>query len=101
MTDILERLKSWHVQLVIDAPHRKGEFPEVEIELVQGTINEIESLRSTIRVLRSSQSLVVDRPIRLTVPVSRIAYGSANGAAHRLAPTFGEGRDRLHTRGPQ
>jgi hypothetical protein len=46
MTDILEDLKSWHVQLVADASHRKGELPEEEIDLVLRAINEIERLRS-------------------------------------------------------
>jgi hypothetical protein len=46
MTDILEDLKSWHVQLVADAPHRKGELPEKEIDLVLRAIGEIKRLRS-------------------------------------------------------
>jgi hypothetical protein len=54
MTDILERLKSWRVQLVADAPHRKGELPQIEIDLVRRAIDEIESLRSTVKALRAS-----------------------------------------------
>jgi hypothetical protein len=54
MTDIVADLKSWLAQLVADAPHRKGELPEIEIDLAKRAINEIESLRSTTKALRSS-----------------------------------------------
>jgi hypothetical protein len=46
MTDILEDLKCWHVQLVADAPHRNSELPEEKIELVLRAIGEIERLLS-------------------------------------------------------
>ena len=46
MEDILKDLKSWLAQLVEDAPHRKGEWPEFEIDLVKRAIEEIERLRA-------------------------------------------------------
>jgi GTP cyclohydrolase II len=49
MADIVQDLKIWLAQLVTDAPHRKGELPEMEIDLVKRAINEIESLRSNAR----------------------------------------------------
>jgi hypothetical protein len=49
MTDILQDLKSWLAQLVADAPHKRGELPEEEIDLVKRAINEIESLRGIRR----------------------------------------------------
>ena len=42
---ILEDLKRWHDQLVLDAPHRKGELPKIEINLLKRAIAEIERLR--------------------------------------------------------
>ncbi len=46
MDDILEDLKSWLGQLKKDAPHRSGELPEIEIDLVNRAIKEIERLRA-------------------------------------------------------
>jgi hypothetical protein len=46
MNDILKDLKSWLAQLIKDAPHRKNEFPEIEIDLVKRSIREIERLRA-------------------------------------------------------
>ena len=43
--DILEDLKDWRNQLVLDAPHRKGELPSFEIELLRRAIAEITRLR--------------------------------------------------------
>jgi hypothetical protein len=48
MTDILDDLKSWLAQIVRDAPHRKGEMPDEEIDLVRKAIKEIESLRTQV-----------------------------------------------------
>ena len=45
MADVLEDLKSWLAQLVKDAPHRHGELPENDIDLVKRAIAEIERLR--------------------------------------------------------
>jgi hypothetical protein len=44
--DILADLKGWHDQLVLDAKHRKGELPLIEIELVRRAIAEIERLQA-------------------------------------------------------
>jgi hypothetical protein len=48
MTDILDDLKSWLVQLVQDEPHRRarGELPGIEIDYVNRAIVEIERLRA-------------------------------------------------------
>jgi hypothetical protein len=46
MADIVEDLKSWHAQLVKDAPHRVGQLPEIDIALVRRAIEEIERLRA-------------------------------------------------------
>jgi hypothetical protein len=48
-TDILDDLKSCLAQLVKDAPHRKGELPEIEISLINRAIAEIERLRARQR----------------------------------------------------
>ncbi len=45
-TDILQDLKSWLAQLVADAPHRRGQMPEIEIDYVRRAIEEIERLRA-------------------------------------------------------
>jgi hypothetical protein len=45
-TDILEDLKNWLAQLVADAPHRHGELPQIEINLITRAIREIERLRA-------------------------------------------------------
>jgi hypothetical protein len=45
-TDILTDLKDWLKQLVADRPHRPGEQPGVEIDLVNRAIAEIERLRA-------------------------------------------------------
>jgi len=46
MDDILDDLKSWLAQLIKDAPHRTGELPEIEIDLVRRAVAEIERLRT-------------------------------------------------------
>ena len=46
MADILDDLKGWHAQLVEDAPHRRGQLPEIEIDYVRRAIEEIERLRA-------------------------------------------------------
>jgi len=48
MKDIVEDLKSWLAQLVEDAPRRKGELPEIEIDYVKRAIKEIERLRAAL-----------------------------------------------------
>lgn len=46
MADVLEDLKSWLAQLVKDAPHRRSELPQHDIDLVKRAIVEIERLRN-------------------------------------------------------
>jgi hypothetical protein len=45
--DILEDLKGWHDQLVLDAKHRRGELPLIEVELLRRAIAKITHLRGT------------------------------------------------------
>lgn len=49
MAEVLDDLKSWLAQLVKDAPHRRGELPQHDIDLVKRAIAEIERLRSEER----------------------------------------------------
>ena len=44
---ILEKLKRWHKQLVEDAPHRHGELPKIDIDLLAETIALIQRLTAT------------------------------------------------------
>ena len=48
--DILDDLKSWLAQLVVNKPHRDraGELPEIEIAYVRRAIEEIEHLRKQV-----------------------------------------------------
>jgi hypothetical protein len=46
MADILDDLKKWKAQLVKDAPHRGGELPADEIDMIGRAIAEIERLRA-------------------------------------------------------
>jgi hypothetical protein len=46
--DILADLRAWLAQLVNDAPHRAGELPSEEINLVSRAIEEIERLRAAL-----------------------------------------------------
>jgi len=46
MADVLADLKNWLAQLVTDAPHRHGEDPKQDIDLVNRAIVEIERLRA-------------------------------------------------------
>jgi hypothetical protein len=45
-------LESWLAQLVADAPLRKCELIQIDIDLVKRAIDEIESLRGTIKIFR-------------------------------------------------
>lgn len=48
MSTILDDLKSLRDQKAKDAPHRAGELPEIEIDLLDRAIKEIEHLRAVI-----------------------------------------------------
>jgi hypothetical protein len=48
MSTILDDLKSLRDQKARDAPHRAGELPEIEIDLLDRAIKEIEHLRAVI-----------------------------------------------------
>jgi hypothetical protein len=44
---VVEDLKIWLVQLVADAPHRKGELTKIDIDLVKRpAINEIDKSKA-------------------------------------------------------
>jgi hypothetical protein len=47
--DIVEKLKAWREELIKKAPHGVGEKPEIEIEMLRETIEEIQRLRENQR----------------------------------------------------
>jgi hypothetical protein len=88
-------LESWLAQLVADAPLRKCELIQIDIDLVKRAIDEIESLRGTIKIFRPPGATVArttrcirDPYVRVVTLVRRSKKTTLQAADALTAPVF-------------